>query len=187
MFDVVTEPTTEDAHLRGLRNCQDAAMGDEQWWTWVSQVVRPALELFGAATLVLALAGVLPGAIVSVAVLEYQQEAPRAAAVSAELLAGEREFAFMVGGFGIALAVIVAFLGYWIARRAGVRSRIAAPRTVALCAVTCAAASLTALLVAMSESRLAAGCATAAALLVLGALGTVGSTQVHAALRRTPR
>lgn len=178
----------EDGHHVGTAaSARLSAVGDERTWKWLHQVARPALELFGAATLVLALAGVLPGFIVTAAVMEYQQEAPRAAAVSAELLAGEREFAFMVGGFGVALAVTVAFLGYWIARRVGARSRIAAPGTVALCAVTCAATSLTALLLAMSESRLAAGCAAAATLLLIGALGTVGSTQVHAALRRTSR
>lgn len=92
-------------------------MGNERGWAWVLPVVRPALELSGIATLVLAFAGWFPGFIVALAAMEYQEEAPRAAAASPELLAGEREFAFMGGGFGVALAVIAAIVGYRMVRR----------------------------------------------------------------------
>ncbi|MHA7134428.1 hypothetical protein [Oerskovia turbata] len=162
-------------------------MEDERGWAWVVQVARPALEVFGIATLLLALAGVLPGVIVAAAVVEYEDEAPRAAAVAPEYLAAEREFAFLVGGFGVLLAAVIAVVGFLLARRAGVRSRIACPGTVALCAVISTAAIGAALLLAMNESPLAAGCAVGATLLLLAALGAVALLQVPAALRGISR
>lgn len=162
-------------------------MGDERGWAWVLPVVRPALELFGIATLVLAFAGWFPGFIVAVAVMEYREEAPRAAAASTELLAGEREFAFMVGGFGVALAVVAALVGYRLVRRAGVRSRIASPWTVAVCAVACAAVIVTVFLLLLSASDRAAGYAVGAMQLLIVSLGIVGVTEIHVALRRTSR
>lgn len=163
-------------------------MDDARDWTRGFRTARPAVELFAIATVLLSAANALPGLVVAGAVLEYRDEAPRAAAASPELLAGVLQFATMVGGFGAALALTIAIVGYRVVRRwARGSSDVDAPRAVAAAAVVSSAAVVAAFFVAASEPSLAGACLAAAALLAITSLVAVGAAQVHAALRTTPR
>jgi hypothetical protein len=163
-------------------------MGDAQDWTWAFRTARQAVELFAIATVLLSAANALPGLIVAAAVLEYRDEASRAAAASPELLADELQFTTMVGAFGVTLALTIAVVGYRLVRRwARGSSDVDAPRAVAAAVVISSAAVVAASFIATGEPSLAGVFLVGAALLVVTSLVAVGASQVHAALRTTPR
>ncbi len=182
-------PKAEPASVPGAPRLPDSTdMGDAQDWTWAFRTARPAVELFAIATVLLSAANALPGLIVAVAALEYRDEAPRAAAASPELLADELQSITMVGAFGVALALMIAVVGYRLVRRwTRGSSDIDAPRAVPAAAVISSAAVVAASFVATSEPSLAGAFFVGATLLVVTSFATVGASQVRAALRTTPR
>jgi hypothetical protein len=163
-------------------------MDDARDWTWSFRTARPAVELFMIATVLLAIANLLPGLVIAGALTENRDEAPSATAASPELLAGEDRFAAMIGGFGAALALAIAIGGYLVVRRWGRGSPdVDSPRTVATAATTSSAAIVAAFFAGASDTSLAEACAVGAVLLVIASLAAVGASQLHAALRTTPR
>ncbi|QUB99101.1 hypothetical protein [Cellulosimicrobium cellulans] len=161
-------------------------MDDGRAWTWGFRAARPAVELFAIATVLLCVAGALPGLVVAAAVTEYRDEAPRAAAASPELLAEVQQLSAFVGGVGAVLALGCGVLGWRLVRGwARGSSDVEAPRAVATAATLSAAAIVGAIFTAATGSGVAEVCAAGAALLVVTSLVVLGSTQVRAA-RRAP-
>lgn len=161
-------------------------MDDGRPWTWGFRAARPAVELFAIATVLLCVAGALPGLVVAAAVTEYRDEAPRAAGASPELLAEGQQLAAFVGGVGAVLALACGVLGWRLVRGwARGSSDVEAPRAVATAATLSAAAIVGAFFTAATGSGVDEVCAAGAALLVVASLAVLGSTQVRAA-RREP-
>lgn len=159
-------------------------MDDACGWTWSFRVVRPAVELFAIATVLLALAGALPALVIAAAVMEYRDEASRAAAAPPELLAGEQQSATIVVGLGAVLALTIAIVGCRLVQRlARGSSDVASPRPVAAAAIISSAAIVAGFFAWASESRLAGSFVAGAALLVITSLATVAAAQISARLR----